>query len=121
MNCHANKGATVVPGLGSVSESYPYNTDTNPGAECSSAGGVHVPGYSARFTVLGKGEIELAVAGSNECLTTTPDGTWRNRTQSFTVIGGSGAYDGASGQGMVRHRWHYTFGGAAGTVRGSEP
>jgi HYR domain len=114
--CHANNGTGVVPGIGTVSESYFYNSDTNPDAACLSAGGVYVLGYSARFIVLGKGEIELAVPGSTDCLTTTPTGTALNRTQPFTVTGGSGAYVSASGQGTVQHRWHYTnTGGAAGT------
>jgi hypothetical protein len=98
-----------------VTESYYYNTDTDPGPACDAKHGIHVPGYSVRFSVRDKGEIQLAVPGTEECLTVTPDGTWRNRMQPFMVTGGTGDYAGVSGTGTVTHDWHYTFSGAAGT------
>ncbi|HEX6700816.1 MAG TPA: HYR domain-containing protein [Gaiellaceae bacterium] len=113
--CHENEGRGIVPGLGPIVVTHPYNADpgdprTDPA--CFNAVGVHVLGYTARVVVAGKGELELSVHGSEKCL--QPPEAIR-RTEAFVVTGGSGAYLGASGQGTIEHRWSFVPGGAAGT------
>jgi hypothetical protein len=113
--CHDNEGRGIVPGLGPLVVTHPYNADprdaqTDPA--CWNAGGVHVLGYTARVVVAGKGELELTVQGSEKCL--QPPEAIR-RTEAFVVTGGSGAYLGATGQGTIEHQWSFVPGGAAGT------
>lgn len=110
VECYSREGKGLVPGLGTVAESYVYRVETAPSG-CA-AEEFQVLGYTARFSVAGKGEIDLAVDGSTECLTRN---TVLNPTRPFTVKGGSGAYAGASGSGTLGHTAHFTDDGAAGT------
>ena len=97
--CQPHAAIGVVPGLGEVSISYVYTIFPSPSCAGSSA---QVLGYTARFTVAGRGEIDFAVAGLPDCFP-TPSATIQSTTQPFTVTGGSGAYAGASGSGVVEH------------------
>ncbi len=110
VECFSREGRGVVPGLGNVSESYIYFVETTP-VGCP-AGSFKVMGSTARFTVAGKGEIDLAVAESPDCLNLANVLTPR---QAFTVTGGTGIYAGASGSGTLDHRGTMTATGAAGT------
>lgn len=112
--CNPSTGQGTVRGLGTVSEAYLYVVDTAP-TDCPSGFGgptARVPGTTARFTVAGKGEIFLAVDASPDCHTfvnvLTP-------TRPFTITGGAGRYNGASGSGTVRHVAVATESGLVGT------
>ena len=56
--------------------------------------------YVVRLTVAAKGELELAVAEGSGCVV---EDDVRTQTQGFTITGGTGIYQGASGSGAV-HR-----------------
>jgi HYR domain len=102
IGCYPRAGGPVlVPGLGLVRQSYVYPIESNPAA-CMD--GFHVLAYPVRLVVEGKGEIYLSVHASEECLYRLPSLTVLAPTQTFTVSGGSGAYTGASGSGVVRRR-----------------
>jgi hypothetical protein len=53
---------------------------------------------TGRLLVAGKGELHFALADGAECIDIEP---LRNMPQNFTVTGGTGAYEGASGSGRV--------------------
>ena len=104
IECHPHPGGpTLVPGLGDVRQQYLYYVVVD-SPECKAQGGFNVADYTARLIVERKGEINLAVRGITDCLF-GPEGsdTVINNTQSFTIMGGSGAYAGASGNGTVKH------------------
>ena len=103
-------------GLGEVSQVYVYPLVSPPAAECRANGGFNVADYAARLIVKGKGEIFLAVKGTDACLFGPPSDTVVNTTLPFTVIGGSGAYVGASGSGTVTEAGHFSpsYGHAVG-------
>jgi len=93
--CHARTGTGVVAGLGRVSETYLFMADRT---LCGTAA-AKVLAYSARLSVAGKGDLELAVEGLPECIPelAVPGAS----PQAFTVTGGTGAYVGASGSGTL--------------------
>lgn len=70
-----------------------------------------VPGYKARFTVAGKGQLHLAFPGAPMPL----DQRAGTGISTHHDHGGSGVYAGASGVGTLTHDARYTPGGAAGT------
>jgi hypothetical protein len=53
---------------------------------------------TGRFVVSGKGEIDFALADGARCVDQEPV---RNEPQEFTITGGTGSYQGASGRGTV--------------------
>ncbi len=53
---------------------------------------------TGRFVVAGKGELHFALAQGARCVDVEPV---RNEPQNFTITGGTGTYQGASGSGMV--------------------
>ncbi len=96
-----------MPGLGEVSESYFYFVEE---AQDCATSSFHIGSTTARFSVEGKGAIELTLAPSLECYPSA-----LVTTQAFSVTGSSGVYAGASGSGTVHHEASYTSsGGAAG-------
>jgi len=97
--CQPHASTGVVPGLGQVSMSYVYTVLAAASCLGSSA---QVLGYTARFTVAGRGEIDFAVDGLPDCFA-APSAAIQSTTQPFTVTGGTGAYAGASGSGMLKH------------------
>ena len=118
VECHPHPGGPVlVPGLGAVSQDYLYPLVASPPApECRANGGLNLADYPARLIVKGKGEISLAVKGTDACLFGPPSDTVVNITRPFTVTGGSGAYAGASGTGTVAVAGHFSpsYGHAVG-------
>jgi hypothetical protein len=92
--CHSRSGEGPVPGLGRVSESYVYMADNR---TCVSAAS-KILSYLVRLSVAGKGELTLRMAETSECI---PELAANRATQSFTVIGATGKFGGASGSGTV--------------------
>jgi hypothetical protein len=95
-DCRARSGRSLVPGLGRVSESYTWSYRMGPPA-CSAGLGKPLAA-TARLDVAGKGAIHIALAEGARCIEMEP---LRNEPQSFTITGGTGAYEGASGSGTA--------------------
>ena len=62
---------------------------------------------TGRLVVAGKGEIHFAVADGARCIEQEP---LRNEPQDFTITGGTGTYDGASGSGTLERAVSAGFG-----------
>jgi len=91
--CRARSGTSRIRGLGSVSSSYTW---------FAAAGNCPAPlvkpfPTSGRIVVAQKGEIHFSLA-EGACVEQEPV---RNEPQQFTITGGTGIYQGASGQGTV--------------------
>jgi hypothetical protein len=97
--CFSRKGAADVHGLGRVEESWDPVVHEYP-AGCPPDSLRFLPS-AARFTVSGKGAIDVQVNGA-DCLPFTPPSPVEG-TETFTVTGGSGKFAGASGAGTVDH------------------
>ena len=97
--CFSRKGAADVRGLGRMAESWDPVVDETP-AGCGSASLRFLPS-TARFTVSGKGTIDVQVHGSG-CLPFSPPSPVKG-AETFTVTGGSGKFAGASGAGTIDH------------------
>jgi HYR domain len=95
--CRARTGEGLVSGLGSVSESYTWLYRMGPPA-CPPNLGKPLA-TTARLVVVGKGEIHFALAEGARCIDLEP---MRNEPQDFTITGGTGAYEGASGSGTLK-------------------
>lgn len=95
--CRERTGETVVPGLGRVSESYTWFFGGGP-PTCPSVLAKPLA-TTGRLVVAGKGEIHFALADGAQCVDVEPV---RNEPQNFTIVGGTGAYEGASGSGAVQ-------------------
>jgi hypothetical protein len=97
--CFSRKGAADVRGLGRVKESWGPVVDEYP-ASCGPDALRFLPS-TARFTVSGKGAIDVQVNGSG-CLRFKPPSPVLG-AETFTVTGGSGKFAGASGAGTIKH------------------
>lgn len=95
-DCRARTGTSLVPGLGRVSESYTWSFRMGP-PSCPEGLGKPLA-TTARLVVAGKGEIQVAIADGARCIEMEP---LRNEPQSFTITGGTAAYEDASGSGTV--------------------
>jgi HYR domain-containing protein len=95
VECYSRTGTGSVRGLGKVDESYTYMVDSLP-AGCS-RDQVRLPPTTMRLRVLGKGELELRMAGTG-CVDRIPTLPLRAEA-AFTITGGTGRYVGASGGG----------------------
>lgn len=96
--CFSRTGIALVRGLGLVNEKYAYVLDEySPGCQPGFVRGLP----STAQLVADKGTINVSVSGT-ECLARVPPEPVRG-TETFTVIGGSGRYVGASGSGMIAH------------------
>ena len=104
----ARTGTARVPGLGSISEIYlwSYGAGLPP---CPST--LVTPLFTTgRLVVAGKGELHFALAQGARCVDAEPV---RNEPQDFTITGGTGIYQGASGNGKVEP----VLGGGVGSER----
>jgi hypothetical protein len=110
VECFDVRGSGTVRGLGRVSLASLHFVDTDP-AGCPS-GSFAVPGADMRISVAGKGAIELRLDAAAGCKTLA---TVLSHTRSFEVLGGTGAYSGATGAGTVRREAGFAGGGARGT------
>jgi HYR domain-containing protein len=108
VSCAERKGNGVAPGLGQVAESYLYPVDQE-ATECG--GAKRVLRTTARLTIVGKGELEVAMDDHPGCF----PGEALSLSRTYRVTGGTGAYSGASGSGTVAHRVGFTSSGAAGS------
>jgi HYR domain len=97
--CFVRSGNAIVPGLGSVEETYAYVLENAPPGCTASPGSdaVRLPPTTVRLTVAGKGAIDLRTGGTG-CLNRS--GSLRS-SEPFTIVGGSGLYAGASGGGTL--------------------
>ena len=93
--CAPRTGHGLAPGLGRVTEAYTFLLALGP--PCTALSGKAL-GYPVRLVVAGRGEIHLAVADGAQCV---DQEAVRTQTQAFTVTGGTGLYEGASGSGAV--------------------
>jgi hypothetical protein len=95
-DCRARTGTDRVPGLGTVSEIYLWSYGA--GSPSCPPSLVKPLATTGRFVVAGKGELHFALAQGAECVDVEPV---RNEPQDFTITGGTGTYQGASGSGRV--------------------
>jgi hypothetical protein len=103
-DCRTRTGKGLVSGLGSVTSSYSWLFDTG---DCS--GGLVKPlATDGRLIVAGKGELTFTLAEGARCVDSEPV---RDEPQTFTITGGRGVYQGATGQGTVER----SLGGGHGT------
>jgi HYR domain len=93
-DCHPRTGTGSVSGLGSVSAKYTWFFGMG---DCPSSL-VKPLATTGRLVVAGKGEIDFALADGVRCVEQEPV---RNEPQDFTITGGTGTYQGASGGGTV--------------------
>lgn len=105
-SCSARVGEGLVPGLGHVSATYEFFVQ---GPACGGTGDL-VLETTAVLTVAGKGDLHMALARKEDCVPTA-----LVARRPFTVTGGTGIYQGASGGGIVDHHYHFTSTGWAGT------
>ena len=104
--CRARTAEALISGLGSVSETYIWSYRMGP-PTCPADVGKPLA-TTGRFAVVGKGEIHFALAEGARCIDEEP---MRNEPQDFTITGGTGRYQGASGSGIVER----ALGGGVGT------
>ena len=94
--CAPRTGRGSVSGLGRVSETYTWSYRMGP-PTCPL--GVGKPlATTGRLAVVGRGEIFFALADGARCIDQEP---LRYEPQDYTITGGTGTYDGASGSGTV--------------------
>ena len=105
-DCRTRTGSGEVPGLGTMTEKYVWGFRLGP-PKCP-ANLVKPLATTGRLVVAGKGELQFTLADGTECVDLEPV---RNRPQDFTITGGTGSYEGASGSGTVQR----SLGGDVGT------
>ena len=94
--CSARTGGGSVSGLGTVSQTYTWSIGIGP-PTCPTNVGKPLA-TTGRLVVVGKGEIQFALAEGARCIEQLP---LRNEPQAFTITGGTGTYEGASGSGTL--------------------
>jgi HYR domain len=92
IECHLHTGVGLVPGLGRVTTSYSFRVNVAQ-SDC-----VRVLGYPVTLTVVGKGSIDLVVDPIAGCLSAE---AVLSAPQGFTIVGGSGLYAEAHGNGTL--------------------
>jgi hypothetical protein len=93
--CHSRTGEGVVPGLGQVTETYLFIVGD---VRCYLFDAYRALPYPARLSVDGKGDLLLTLAETTDCV---PEVLVHRASQAFTVAGGTRAFVGASGSGML--------------------
>src|SRR4051794_5757005 len=96
VDCRARTGKGLLPGLGRATETYTWFYRLGP-PNCVAGLGKPLA-TTGRLVVEGKGEIGFALADGAECVEEEP---LRLEPQSFTITGGTGIYEGASGSGTL--------------------
>jgi hypothetical protein len=94
--CRARTGTGSVRGLGTVSATYIWAYRIGP-PTCTPDLAKPLA-TTGRLTVQGKGEIRFSLADGARCV---PQEPVRNEPQDFTITGGTGAFEGASGSGVL--------------------
>jgi len=94
--CAARTGVGSFPGLGKVSLAYTWGFRMGAPA-CPADLGKPIA-TTGRLVVAGKGELHFASPDGARCIEREP---LRNEPQAFTITGGTGAYEGASGSGTL--------------------
>jgi len=110
--CPALTGQGPAPGLGMVTQTASERLRVGP-PSCN-GGDISLLGYPVRWVVGNKGEITFVTADSAECIAQGGSASWK---QAFTVTGGTGIYEGASGSGT---RTQVANASSNGTFRGVE-
>ena len=93
-DCHRRTGNGSVSGLGTVVAKYTWLFGMG---DCPTTL-VKPLATTGRIVVANKGEIDFGLSDGARCVEQEPA---RNEPQDFTVTGGTGAYQGASGRGAV--------------------
>lgn len=106
--CIGRAGSATVSGLGSVSLDYVWSFGLD--APTCPAEQARPLATTGRLVVAGKGELRFAMAAGAECVNVEPV---RNEPQSFTITGGTGVFQSASGSGTATRQ----LGGGVGTER----
>lgn len=96
VDCRARTGRGLLAGLGRATETYTWFYRLGP-PNCPAGLGKPLA-TTGRLVVQGKGEIGFALADGAECVEWEP---LRLEPQSFTITGGTGIYEGASGSGTL--------------------
>jgi hypothetical protein len=104
--CRARTETGRVEGLGGVSVTYLWSFGT--GSPTCPSTLVKPLATTGRLVVAGKGELHFTLAQGAQCVDIEPV---RNEPQNFTITGGTGAYQAASGSGTVER----ALGGGVGT------
>ena len=94
--CFARAGKGTARGLGSVTDAYNWAFRIGP-PTCPASVGKPLA-TTGRLLVAGKGELHFALADGAQCIDIEPV---HNMPQDFTITGGTGSYEGASGSGHV--------------------
>jgi hypothetical protein len=106
-NCFTRTGTGKTPGLGSVAEKYDWAYRIGP-PTCP--GNLSTPlATTGSLLAAGKGDLHVALADGAQCVEMEP----HQMPQDFTITGGTGAYEGASGSGHVER----ALSGGIGTER----
>jgi HYR domain len=95
-DCRARTETGRVQGLGSVSAIYTWSFGA--GSPSCPSTLVTPLATTGRLVVAAKGEFHFALAQGTRCVDVEPV---RNEPQNFTITGGNGSYQGASGSGLV--------------------
>ena len=96
IGCRERRGTSAVPGLGTVSENYVWSYGT--GSPSCPPPLMKPLATTAQLVVDGKGELHLSLAEGVSCVL---EDRVRDARQAFTITGGTGSYQGASGSGTV--------------------
>lgn len=103
-DCLARTAQGKISGLGSVSANYTWSFRMGP-PTCPASDVGKPLATTGRLVIVGKGEIQFALADGARCVDLHQV---RNEPQDFTIIGGTGTYEGMSGSGKL---WTAVSGG----------
>ena len=95
--CRVRTAKGALSGLGDVSVSYTWSYRVGP-PTCPSTDLAKPLATTGKLVVAGKGEIGFTVAEGKRCVEAEP---LRDEPQDFTITGGTGTYEGASGNGTL--------------------
>ena len=96
--CRSRTGSGSMSGLGDVSAKYFWSY--GPGSPPCPSPLFRPNATTGRLVVAGKGDLHFTLAQGAQCVGDFP----QNEPQDFTITGGTGTYQGASGSGKVGER-----------------